>query len=162
VSICGQPHPSEPVTCDKSTPCWGSHAHDVTGLFWPGNVMPTPQTNRDLMLSIRQRTESDVRSGAPSAAVERWDRTDWVRDTTAALRALCEDHTTFTTGDLWSRIDDVPDRRAMVSVVRNGLRRGWMTEAGGERVDRYRTRDGHEIPINKIVPVYQSLLGALV
>lgn len=40
MAVCGSQHPSQPLACTKSTPCYGWHCEDDTQETWPGNPLP--------------------------------------------------------------------------------------------------------------------------
>lgn len=66
----------------------------------------------------------------------------------------------FTTPEhLWPLIEAPGEMRKMVSVVRRALRGGWIREVGATRLTgTYFTLDHREFKMNKLVPLYQSLL----
>lgn len=64
----------------------------------------------------------------------------------------------FTTAeDFWPLVEKPEEMRHFRRVVQSHLKAGHMEEVGSKRLrDTYRTKDGHEFPMNKLVPIYQS------
>lgn len=170
---CGQPHPNQPdMVCDKGAHPFGAHMHAVSGTVWEG--LPVPVVKRkgkrgDVSrvaqvierIGERGKRTGPPISGPPVQAVAAWERDQgaWLTEAKAALRQVAQSRSRFTTGDVWPLVDAPAEKRAMVQVVRHGLRAGWMIEDGAERVHgEYLTRDGVSFPLNKLVPVYASLL----
>ena len=176
---CGHQHPENPqVTCSKPAHPFGAHYNLDTGQVWPGVQMPERRTGKgpkgqrviDLIHIIEDSgrgllTGPPTVGKAPMAAMEStWRQTQdqWLRAAKDALHQVCLAHETFTNEAVWALVDDVRERRAMVLVVKHGIRSGWMHEDHAVRVHgEWITRDGHSFPLNKLVPVYRSdIFGA--
>lgn len=175
--VCG--HEKDGLTCDKPQHPFGHHMNRATGKVWAGVTMPEKRTKKgprgqrvnDVVRAIEEsglgrRTgppDAD-RTGRPGEAVERtWkaQQDAWLAQAKDALRLVCQTQETFTGEQVWALVDDIRERRAMVLVVRHGLKAGWMHEDHAIRVHGvWRTRDGAEFPLNKLVPVYRSDLFA--
>lgn len=167
---CGEPHPEVPdAYCDKPTPCWGYHESVAADLTWDGTPLPEVTTMASRKGKVAVMVESAEPSkmtgppqvGVPSAAVAAWEASnpEWIEQAKAVLKDVCRSHQTFTTRLLWTRLASPPERRAMVVVIRHGLKRGWMVEDGAQReTEPYVTADGQVFPLNKLVPIYRSLL----
>jgi hypothetical protein len=173
---CESTHPeNDAVRCTKSPHPFGSHYCYDTGQVWPGVPMPEKRTHSkrepkgkrvsDVITSIEDsgrglRTGSPALHLAPAATMERtWRQTQeqWIREAKEALHQVCLANETFTTELVWALVDSPKERRAMVVVVRHGIRAGWMHEDHAKRIHGvWTTRDGHEFPLNKLVPVYRS------
>ena len=170
---CGHEHPSQPgVHCDKAQHPFGAHMHRGTGTVWAGVAAPV-RTRGAKGGRVRQIVDAIESSGLaestgpprlpsqgpPPQAARSWQEQQraWIAAARAALRKVCETNETFTNELVWARVDDIRERRAMVLVTRYGLRAGWMHEDHAVRVKgTWATRDGHEFPLNKLVPVYRS------
>lgn len=99
--------------------------------------------------------------GPPPAAEERWSRETWVPYAKGVLFDFLRQHPgEFTTAeDVWPLLDAPQEMRAMVLVVRAGLKEKAMHEVRAKRLrGEYRTKDGVVFAENKLVPVYQSLI----
>lgn len=99
--------------------------------------------------------------GPSPESVAAWDADGWVDRTFGTLTTFLRDrHEPFTTPEhFWPLIEAPREMRAMSRVVQRALRQNILQECGAKRLkDTYRTRDGVEFAMNKIVPVYQSLL----
>jgi len=165
---CGLPHPSDDsMTCDKPAHPFGAHMHRESATVWQGIAPPVRKGGKsrlaDLVAGCKPETRTGPpRVGPPPEAVKQWSTTQeqWLVLAKGALKHLCETQEEFTTGALWPLVDNPRERRAMVIVVRHGLRSGWMQEVGARReTEEWRTRDGVSFPMNKLVPVYRSLLA---
>lgn len=174
---CGASHPEHPeITCAKAPHPYGAHL-DRTGRVWPGLGAPsTGGSKATRVLRLQQVAEAvrgaggERRTGAPRTPgtqppAQPWEvswadrRPQWLAEAKQALLDVCRAQQTLTTGDVWSRVPDIPERRSMVLVVRHGIKLGWMHETGGVRITgEWTTKDGHSFPLNKIVPVYRSAL----
>lgn len=167
--------PNRPdVVCQKGEHPWGAHINMDAGVSWPGNPMPErpkkARGDQSRLAGIQRAIDEyghgntktgppTVQQGPPVQAVRSWSerREQWLTEAKAALLRVCESQETFTTGNVWALVDDTPERRAMVLVVRHGLRLGWMHEESAMRMhDDWRTRDGVSFPLNKLVPIYRS------
>lgn len=113
---------------------------------------PSPEEHLD-----RQRPQTDV----PADAVAEWSKDAWVDRTYATLVAWVRQNgaSVFTTPeDIWPLIDAPREMRAMVLPVRRAIKNGIIIEVGAKRLrDTYRTRDGVEFAMNKLVPIYQGV-----
>lgn len=172
--VCGEAHPERPdLACDKDTHPFGAHLHITSGTTWEGLPVPAPSRRKGKRgdasrvaqvierIGARGARTGPPVSGPPPAAVAAWeaDQGAWVAEARAALKAVAQTRSRFTTGDVWPLLEAPPEKRAMVVVVRYGLKAGWMVEDGAERVNgQYLTRDGVAFPLNKLVPIYRSLL----
>lgn len=100
--------------------------------------------------------------GPPGAAVAGWSADAWTARAIAVLKEFCEGRTgPFTTPeDVWPLLPTPREQRAMVVPVRHALRHGWIAEVGARRLTGvYRTADGDQFRMNKLVPVYRSLIS---
>ncbi len=99
-------------------------------------------------------------TGVPAASAVEWSKEAWAHETTGTLQVfLVARQEPFTTPEhLWPLIDSPNgDMRAMSVVVQAALRGQWIEEVGSKRLrDVYRTRDGVEFAMNKLVPIYRS------
>ena len=170
---CGHENPKNSAqTCDKPPHPYGAHMHRDSLSVWSG--VPMPQRTRgakgdrvkEIVKVVRESGRADRTGppgGPPASAANAWhrEREQWLKEATEALRTVCETNETFTNKEVWARVDDTQERRAMVIVVRTGIRNGWMEEESAMRVrDTWSTRDGVEFPLNKLVPVYRSKIFA--
>lgn len=94
---------------------------------------------------------------------EEWTEESWVIHARQTLRAfLVERAEPFTTPEhVWPLLPDPApvDRRVFSRVVQAALREGWMTQDGSVRLEGgFTTADGTPFSMNKIVPVYRSLI----
>lgn len=160
---CGSPNPDKPeMLCDKRTPCWGYHASGT--VTWDGNQLPTKtSTGRKSRIlasaTPAYRTGPAVAGGAPQQVLEALADGDWVAGAKEVLHEVCLSQSRFTTGDMWPRLNAPPEKRQMVVVIRYGLSRGWMVEESAVRENgEYTTRDGQSFRLNKLVPIYKSML----
>ena len=168
---CGSEDPAVPgLLCDKPPHPFGAHFNMSSMTTWAGVPMPQrkgkgPRGGRvtDLVRTIEASGNAERTGpptlGPPKAATLTWEqrRARWLEEAKEALRQVCLGNETFTNEQVWARVDDVSERRAMVLVTRHGLRNGWMHEDHAIRVHgTWRTRDGQEFPLNKLVPVYRS------
>jgi hypothetical protein len=173
--VCGEVHPERPeVSCDKQMPCAVAHMSREHDEAWPN-----PLT----MAELRQRTKSDRKRlvemadrvrpattvGPPSLEVlspdvrSQWENQikhpEWVEYASKVFYDFLRERTEpFTTPeDVWPLLDAPEEMREMVQVVRRALRDGWIKEVAAKRLnDVYRTKDGIEFKMNKLVPIYQS------
>lgn len=86
-----------------------------------------------------------------------------MRDTERIFMDYLKTHAEpFTTPeDIWPLIRRPAEMRSMVVVVRRMVSRGLMAEVGAKRLSgTYHTREGDEFKMNKLVPIYQSLVAA--
>ncbi len=173
--VCGHENPANTaLTCDKSPHPFGGHMHRESMAVWPGLAMPERRTKggpkgervKGVVRAIEESGNA-IATGPPGphrqqamSQIERsWRQTqdEWLRLAREALREVCEHNETFTNELVWANVDDIKQRRAMVLVIRYGLKAGWMHEDHAVRVTgTWRTRDGAEFPLNKLVPVYRS------
>lgn len=170
---CEHENPAVPgMLCDKPPHPFGAHMHREPLTVWPGLAMPQRgqrgprgERAREVTRRIEQSGRASrtgapqVGSAPPKEAEESWRETQekWLVQATAALREVCEQMEEFTNEAVWARVDNIREKRAMVLVVRHGLRAGWMHEDHAVRIKgTWRTRDGVEFPLNKLVPVYRS------
>lgn len=167
---CGESHPDQPgVACVKETHPYGDHYEPDAGI-WEGPPRPVrigtkrgrtriqEISNRIGVVEI-ERTGAPVSAGVPIVAALAWRerQPQWLAEATAALHQVAKTKQHFTTGDVWPLIDAPPEMRAMVLVVRHGIRLGWMYEDAAKREHGvWRTRDGVEFRLNKLVPIYKS------
>lgn len=170
--LCGHENPANPAqTCDKPVHPFGAHMHRASMAVWPGLAMPEKRTSKTPkgarvieVVDAIEASGNGRRTGPPGVPplaemAKSWQQRqrEWLEHAKASLRLVCETHETFTNEAVWALVDDVRERRAMVIVTRTGLRNGWMHEDHAIRVHGvWRTRDGHEFPLNKLVPVYRS------
>lgn len=102
-------------------------------------------------------------TGVPQAALEAWDKDEWVKDaervTLAFLRQRRED---FTTAEhLWPLLDAPQEMRSLSVVVQRMLRGQKMVEVGATRLRGvYQSKDGVAFSENKLVPIYRSMIYA--
>jgi hypothetical protein len=162
--LCLVPHPEhDTVLCDKSIPCWQFHSNIEADLSWPGIPLPvksTPNSRRLIADSakITKRTGPAV-AGEEPLSDYRAENGDWVSQAKQALHETAREHPRFTTGDVWPKLYAPPEKRLMVVAVRFGLAQNWMEEEGAVRENGfYETRDGVRFPLNKLVPIYKSLI----
>lgn len=168
---CNEPHPEiEGMLCDKPVHPYGAHMHRDSMTVWAGLAVPSSTRGakgarvKEIVKAIDDSGRADRTGppgGPPVSSVKIWQRSreQWLKEATEALKAVCETHETFTNELVWLRVDDTEERRAMVLVTRSGLRSGWMVEDHAIRVKgTWQTRDGAEFPLNKLVPVYRSLI----
>lgn len=181
-SACNELHPDQPQTaCDRSPHPYGPHFNRASGLRWDGKPQPPPPSKRpkgsrakevaDLVIGSGATQVTgppnplEARPGATSDPLRPWEREwerrrpDWLKEARSALQQVARTHEKFMGGDVWLLVDDVPERRAMSLVVRYGLNNHWMREDSARRVtEEWRTRDGVTFPLNKLCPVYASLI----
>lgn len=170
---CGATHPEHgDLSCDKSPHPYGSHFHQASGTVWDG--VPMPDRKRRGRRGDQSRVAQVVErigdrgkrtgppvSGPPPQAVTHWETSqgDWLEQARRALHQVATGRERFTTGHVWPLVVAPREKRAMVQVVRHGLRCGWMVEDGAQRESgEYTTLDGVSFPLNKLVPVYRSLI----
>lgn len=158
-------------------PASNHKAHFDGEVFWPNaDYRPPPSKvkpgrkkadrvsaqGRDLMQTARARTTADpvtIREPEPRT----WTESAWVAHAEEVLAGLLatRDEPFTTPEHLWPLLPDpLPDvdRRALVTVVRRAVRSKAMAEVGSRRLrDTYRTADGAEFAINKLVPIYQAV-----
>lgn len=113
---------------------------------------PTPAEH----LAEQRPVQADV----PAEAVQAWSRDDWVEGAYTVLVGWIRSHPgqQFTTPeDIWPLLTAPREMRAMVLPVRRAIKHGLMAEVGAKRLrETYRTRDGVEFPMNKLVPIYRG------
>lgn len=88
----------------------------------------------------------------------------WVAHAKHVLHEFCATHSEpFTTPeDIWPLLEWPVggEMCAMVIPVRHALKRRWMREVDYRRLSEvYTTADGHTFEMNKVVPIYQSLIA---
>jgi hypothetical protein len=146
-----------------------SRTHDID---WDGPPAVTRRSRRKQALDIAGAVAPATRTGAPTLPVVRTPALseyqgqvlfpEWVEHASKVLHGFLRTrHEAFTTPeDLWPLLDAPEEMREMVQVVRRALRGKWMTEVAAKRLTGvYRTRDGVEFKMNKLVPVYESLIA---
>lgn len=179
---CGEAHPDQPrIFCGRSPHPYGPHLHIVSDTMWPGK--PQPERPAPVPRGVRAKQVSDKviesgatsRTGAPDPLASRpgctgtslrpweseWERRrpEWLKEAKAALQRVAQAQELFMVSDVWLQVDNTPSRRAMTLVVQYGLRNGWMREDGARRVtENWTTRDGVSFPLNKLCPIYKSLI----
>lgn len=179
VEICEESHPEHPeVLCDKPVPCYHLHASRKYPEHspWDNDAVPPSRVSsggaRARMGEMATRAKGARKTGAADPAEvlksRRVDRSEWGQEPPSAqwvedtlrtfeefLRGRGESFTTAE--DFWPLIDTPGDMREMVHVVRRALRLEWIQEVGAKRLSgTYRTRNGHEFQMNKLVPIYES------
>ena len=176
VTLCSTGHPDYPdVVCDKPTPCYYFHSSRARGgLFWGECPEPPKRSGKKTQIAeiVSRATPESHSAPGTYAGQKRQEYLDgrkdpdlerWVDDACQTLfEWLKHRQDPFTTAeDVWCLLDHPPgDMRVMRRVVSTALRRGWITEVDAKRLnDRYRTKDGHVFEMNKLVPIYQSLLS---
>lgn len=151
----------------------GRHAAHFDGTTWwdaPGVSIPPPSgrsskvsnRGRKMLLDARARTEPDEGSVLKPRP---WTEERWLAQASDIFEEFLAARTEpFTTPEhLWPLLPDpLPDvdRRILVRLVRSALRAGVIREQGARRLkDTYRTADGSEFAINKLVPIYVVVRG---
>lgn len=116
-------------------------------------------TARRMMLDVRDRVRPE--DGADARPRRRpWSEDAWLKHAWDVLGDFLAERTEpFTTAEhLWPLLPDpLPDvdRRILVRTVRRAVREGLIREDGARRLrDTYRTADGTEFTIGKLVPIY--------
>lgn len=102
-------------------------------------------------------------AGIPVDAETAWSRDAWQARTRGAFRDFLRDRSEpFTTAEhFWPLIDAPREMRALSTVVRGAIRDNWIEEHGAVRLrEVYHSRDGVQFAMNKLVPVYVSLIVA--
>lgn len=179
---CGETHPDLPqLICKRSPHPYGPHLDVVSQTMWPGKpepVLPTPKPRGAHVKEIVDKVIASgaaavtgppdplaMRPGATSAPLRPWEsewerrRPEWLKEAKAALQRVAQAQELFMVSDVWLQVDNTPSRRAMTLVVQFGLRNGWMREDGARRVtENWTTRDGVSFPLNKLCPIYKSLI----
>lgn len=100
-------------------------------------------------------------TGIPAEAVVAWSKEEWAKHAAEVFHSFLHTRTEpFTTPEhVWPLLDAPGEMRAMSLVVQALLRAGLIEEVGSKRLrDTYRTRDGVEFAMNKLVPIYRSLM----
>lgn len=165
---CGEVHPDTGWVCGLKSVTHkfhACHAGSWRNEDWAGPNAPAakPAQTKSLLALAGQITRPAPSTGPPSEAVAAWSREDWVAQTKTALRAFLVTRTEpFTTAeDFWPQVDapDEHSMRAMVQPVQYALKQCWMVEVEARRLRGiYTTRNGIQFSMNKLVPVYRSLL----
>lgn len=164
---CQDAHPEGDALC--RLPEGESHPHHTDGsLWWPNEDVLAELARRPAKIPERRgRSRSTATKGSTKLMREARGRMEgqttdpsvWQGQVYETLRGFLGEHPDpFTTPeDLWPLLDDpAVDRKNMSAVVGRALREGLMVEVGSKRLrDTYRTRDGVEFKMNKIVPIYQ-------
>lgn len=177
METCGEQHPDEDITCDKSPHPYGAHMNWATKKVWPGlEKPPAPKGGRKKQAEALRQTAERVREGggleltgspttvrreAQNRAYNSWqrDRDTWLKQATEALHEVCQTEESFTLEKVWAKIPDTPERRIMAVVTKKGVREGWMRETHGIRINHeWHTADGATFLLGKFTPVYESLL----
>ena len=101
--------------------------------------------------------------GVPAEAIEAWqrDKGDWVAGATQTLHTFCQHRSEpFTTAEhLWPLLSWPGEMRCFTLAVQTARKSGWMAETGAVRLSgTYATADGHTFAMNKLVPIYTSLI----
>lgn len=167
-------HPQhEDITCIKPrTACFVVHEarRGPEKFSWPNErPRPTAETNRvkvnEALQRAKEKAEREARAkmGLPPEAEENWRVSDgsWLRSTHGVLHELLLESPEFRTDALWRRIySPAGDKRMMSLVVKGALKDGWIEDTGrGVRpTEPYTTLDGQAFALNKLVPIYRSLL----
>lgn len=171
---CGVAHPDRiEVSCRAK----GDHADHVSGPYiWTNTewieAQPTAPVRRGTALqrirAAARRAEVQApigppRTGIPNEAREAWNRDEWMDYAHGEFfRFITGRAQSFTTPeDFWPLIVAPREKRALSIVVQAALRKGQIEESGEFKRLRgvYRTSDGVEFAMNKVVPIYRSLLG---
>jgi hypothetical protein len=165
---CNEPCPTDAIIfCQKAVHPFGAHYNRTYDKVWEGTAMPVRTKSGDsrvkkIIGSIHEPGKvGPPVSGPPPQAIENWATAQeaWLVQAQIALRQVCRTHKRFTTDDVWPLVDNPRERRAMVMVVQHGLRHGWMAEVSAQREHGvWTTRDGVTFPLNKLVPIYHSLI----
>ena len=174
---CDEESPDSPeIRCSKTPHPYGTHVHRESGATWSGLPIPDFYQRRTaaasesrlvkVALSVRDagagsRTGPPHVSGPPRAVLVDWASRSpvWIAEAKRALRQVCEAHERFTNAVLWPLLDAPQEKRTMVVVTRHGLSCGWMVEDGAVRErGEWTTRDGVTFALNKLTPVYHSLI----
>jgi hypothetical protein len=168
MEVCGAKQTSGQGTCDRAPHQFGTHFDSSLHAHWAGVEAPSirsASTSRSRVAVAAQALSRPPRTGPPTtvppAAAQRWISTDqeWLACAKQALHRVATLMPQFTTGDVWPLLDAPVEKRMMSLVVTHGVRLGWMHETGARREKGvYRTRDGVEFPLNKLVPVFTSLV----
>ncbi len=163
--------------CEKPAPCYYFHTSEGDRVLVPSGIEPSKKKSRkqevdEIAERVEQQTpigpldpkQVDWQTGQvqPARGVEtdrpQFEIDDWVEYALGVLRKFLAERTTdFTTPeDLWPLVVSPPERRKMTEVVNIAVKRGWMREVAAVRLrGTYRTQDGHEFKMNKLVPVYR-------
>jgi hypothetical protein len=164
---CGDENPEYPgVFCEKPTPCYFVHQNFGMDLDWPGEDPPTRRLSRLAeMKEIADAIPREKATGPPDLREyqQRVRDPEWVEYASRVLHTYCREHAEpFTTAEhLWPLLDAPEEMRWLVQPVRRALRQHWMHQVDSRRLgDIYRSRDGVEFQMNKLVPVYRSLICA--
>jgi hypothetical protein len=164
-TLCSAPNPEHPeVLCDKPLPCHYMHESRAEEMAWPGkppSPVPPASSRRARMKEIADSIPPSKKTGPPDLREHQHQVRDpaWVEYASEVLHTYCREHQQpFTTPEhLWPLLDAPEEKRQMHQPVRRALGQRWMSEVGSRRLrDIYRTRDGVEFQLNKLVPVYQS------
>jgi hypothetical protein len=163
---CGEPNPNdETILCEKGYHPWGPHFNMSRQVSWKGKDAPvrTKQGTARVaaIIGAIEPSGDNIMTGPPKQAEQRWEisQSVWLLSAEDALRHVCRTHEEFTTGTVWPLVNNPPERRAMVKVVRFGLQQKWMVEHAAKREHGvWTTRDGVSFPLNKLVPIYRSLI----
>lgn len=163
---CGAANPSlDGVICAKAPHLYGHHV-SRDGAVWPGAPVPSKDRGKRLE-EIRSRIKEPKTVRAPQtdsgtwvAPLVAWDREAWLEQARGALLSVCQENDRFTNEQVWALTPDCPTRKYMRQVTVYGVRQGWMerTKEGVMVDEPWVTSDGVEFPMNKIVPVYASLI----
>ena len=168
MSACGAVSPKTRAVCDLE----GAHENhlgvyrDETGRrcqdLWPNEefVVPSaPITSSDPDKRLREK--AGLIPGVPQEASEAWNKGPWVNQTFETFKEFLRGRSEpFTTAeDFWPLIDNVPERRAMVEVVKKAKWASLIVEVGTRDLKGvFHTRDGVEFLMNKKVPLYRASL----
>jgi hypothetical protein len=172
VNRCGDVKEPEGWVCDMPA---GRHAYHSVNVgrdlrTWPNEQVLSQQAARSSRPGGRREryTQANVIAAAvrpvthavPKASPSPvFDRPGWVLATSRAFHDFCLNRAEpFTTAEhFWPTIEAPAEMRALSQVIQAALRKGWIGEVGSRRLnDTYRSKDGIEFKMNKIVPVYQS------
>lgn len=175
--LCGEVHPDKPeVVCDKQVPCYVMHHSRVTNDVWDGEqdprtVVPKGKSRAKELADLASHVEPSKKAGPPLPLRRPHQQSEyenpvqdpeWVNNAVKVFHDFLSDRAEdFTTPeDLWPLLDSPREMREMVQVVRRALRQKWIEEVAAKRLNGvYRTRDGVEFKMNKLVPIYRSLLS---
>lgn len=120
---------------------------------------PSSTAARDTGHLLLTQSPRGVGESIPAEARQAWSQQDWTKATEQRFREfLLTRAEPFTTAeDFWPLITAPQQMRALSVVVQSALRQEWLCEQGAVRLrGLYRSADGVEFKMNKLVPVYLS------
>lgn len=166
--VCNERHPDEH---DQFCVLTGSHGHHTTkwGMAWPNEPVLQESAERRARSSYRTKRGRTSALGALLTRVKVAEDAhptspeEWLEEAYEIFHQWLAEHSEpFTTPQhIWPMLDTPTSMRILSVVVQRLLREGAMGQVGSVRLrDTYRTRDGTMFSINKMVPLYQSLISS--